>query len=169
MVRTFSWKGKKYYYLGILDGEPAYLEESKFDCEWYWSIGYIEGFTNKRHPERSADISYHTHFEYLMSRNRNQNWFDAFKSTFVSTPLTDQEIWMVVELMKSLYTARRYSDMLHLGGSNYTTNPAKEKIMGGTEYKRINEVVIPAMLSELYKILGGASDSKEVKRNGKAS
>ena len=166
MKRVITWHGKKYYYLGVMDGEPAYLQEATFDCGWYWGIGYVETFTNERQPERSRDISMHTHFDYLMDSQRNQfggtmNWWDAFKNVFRTTLLKDSEIWTVVEIMKSLYTARKYSDMIHRGGSNYTSNPVAETINNDTEYKRINEKVIPALLDALYKILDGTGIKEE--------
>ena len=83
------------------------------------------------------------------------NGYDAFKAFFKVTPFTDKEIWKIVELMQSFYTARRYSDMLAIGGAHYTANPASETIKSPEEYNRINNKVIPAIMTELYKILGG--------------
>ena len=166
MKRVITWHGKKYYYLGVMDGEPAYLQEAEFDCGWYWGIGYVETFTNKRQPERSNDISMHTHFDYLMNSQRNQsggtmNWWDAFKNVFSTTLLKDSEIWTVLEIMRSLYTARKYSDMLYRGGSYYASNPVAGTIQNIAEYGRINKVVIPALLENLYKILDGTSRKGE--------
>lgn len=146
--KTFTWHGKKYYLIGTKDGEDMYLEQARFDCGWYWGLGYIETFTNRRHPERSADISSHTHFDVLF--RKYSDFVDDLE-----TPFTKEEKWKIYEIMQSLYTARKYSDMLHCGGAHITTNPAKETIQDDAEYKRINEVMIPAMLEELYKIMEG--------------
>ena len=154
--RCFSWHGKKYYYIGQDEtGTAYYYEESCFDCSWYWGIGYIESFTNNRNPEISKDISCHTHFDSLMKEQNRKNLYhnDAFKAAFPINPFTDKEIWTILEIMNSLYTARRYSDMLHTKGSHITSNPCKNIIASETEYKRINEIVIPGLLNELYKIM----------------
>ena len=170
MTRVFNWHGKKYYLIGTdTNGDTCWLEESKFDCGWYWGIGYVEGFTNKNRPWLSRDISFHTHFDYLMNRNQNKSWFDTFKQTFVETPLTEREIWLFLELMMSLYTARKYSDMLWRGGSYYTKNLAQETIKNEEEYKRINEEVIPTLLRQVYRILDGTFAKEEAERNAKAS
>ena len=75
------------------------------------------------------------------------------KDFFKETPFTNDEIWEICELMKSFYIAREYSDMIYRGGAHYTSNPAKEIIKNETEYTRINKVVIPNIMTELYKIL----------------
>lgn len=153
---SFTWHGKKYYLLGEdVDGERYYLEEAHWDCGWYWGGGYIETFTNHKNPAMSKDISSHQHFDGLFLNNPRLNGFDAFKMLFKETPFTDKELWVILELMKSFYTARNYSDFLHIGGAHYTTNPCKGTIVNDEEYTRINASVIPALMEELYKILGG--------------
>lgn len=153
--RVFSWHGKTYYYLGKDESRTNYyLENAHFDCEWYWGIGYIESFTNNNRPELSKDIVTHEHFDSKIL-NGKSNGFDNFKQVFPVNPFSDNEIWKICELMKSAYTARHYSDMLHIGGAHYTSNPAKETIQNETEYNRINKSVIPAIMTELYKILKG--------------
>ena len=166
MKRVFEWHGKTYYYLGTAaDGTNYFYEKATFDCDWYWGIGYVESFSNNNYPWRSRDIDCHTHFDYMMDQRRNtcgghMNWFDGFKNIFHETLLTDSEIWRVCEIMKSLYTARAYSDMIYRGGSNYTGNPAREVIKNPAEYERINKVVIPALSEKLYSILDGTANQE---------
>lgn len=153
--QTIVWHGKKYFLLGQDEcGIKHFLEEATFDCGWYWGIGYVETFTNNRNPAQSKDISCHTHFDYLFFKRDNMNGWDAFRELLPHTPFSDQEIWKILELMRSAYIARHYSDMLHGGGANYTSNPAKGVIACEAEYKRINEDVIPAILAKLYEIIG---------------
>lgn len=147
--------GKDIYLLGIdTDGAKYWLESAKWDCGWYWGGGYVETYTNNSYPEKARDIKTHSHFDSLFF-NRNKNGFDAFKDFFNDTPFTDNEIWKICELLKSFYIAREYSDMLNRGGAHYTSNPAAEIIKSEKEYKRINEIVIPSLMNELYKILEG--------------
>lgn len=150
---SFSKFGHKYYLLGTdKEGIKYFLEEASWDCDWYWGGGYIETFTNNTNPVCSRDIDSHHHFN-LMFLTYNKNGFDMFKDFFKETPFTDNEIWKICELMKSFYVAREYSDMIYRGGAHYTSNPAKETIINKDEYTRINKVVIPTIMTELYKIL----------------
>lgn len=141
--------GKDVYLLGKgKDGEYYWLEQGTWDCEWYWGIGYVETYTNRLKPNLAKDIISHQHWEGLFPT------YDKFNEFFEETVLkNDKEKWQLLELMKAIYIARRYSDMLHIGGSHYTTNPNKEDIKNDEEYNRINKVVIPKMLENVYKIL----------------
>ena len=150
---SFNKFGHKYYLLGTdKEGIKYYLEEASWNCDWYWGGGYVKTFSNNRNPVCSRDIDSHHHFNYMFL-TYNKNGFDMFKDFFKETPFTDNEIWKICELMKSFYIAREYSDMIYRGGANYTQNPAKETIMNEVEYNRINKVVIPSIMDELYKIL----------------
>lgn len=155
MKKTESFAfGKKCYLLGADDdGVWYWLEESKFECGWYWGGGYVETYTNNKTPSMSKDIKSHMHFD-CMFFNNHKNAFHAFKEFFAETPLTDGDIWKLCELLKSFYVARAYSDMLHIGGAHYTSNPARETIKSDEEYERINKKLIPSIMEEVYRILG---------------
>ena len=146
--------GKDQYLLGKdSDGVCYWLEESKFDCGWYWGIGYVETFTNNKNPGKAKDINSHSHFDSMFFKQKNKNGYDAFKEFFEETVLTEKETWTLLELMKTLYTLREYSDTIHRGGAHYTNNPLSEKIKNQSEYDRINKELIPAVLQEVYNLL----------------
>lgn len=84
----------------------------------------------------------------------NTNGYDAFKKFFKETPVNNNELWKLVELMKSFYVTRNYSDFIHRGSAGYSSNPVKDSIKNEEEYNRINKTVIPNIISEVYKILG---------------
>lgn len=150
--------GKDCYLLGQDEnGKNYFLEGATWDCGWYWGGGYVETYTNNRNPEKARDIASHQHFDGLFF-NKKKNGFDNFKDFFKVTPFNDSEIWQICELMKSFYICREYSDTIYRGGAHYTTNKAAETIKNPAEYDRINKEVIPAIMSELYKILGGAEN-----------
>lgn len=129
------------------DGDYYWLEQGKWDCDWYWGVGYVETYTNKQNPSIAKDIESHQHFDSLFPT------YDAFNEFFEETVLNDKEVWKLLELMKSIYIARRYSDMLHIGGAHYSTNPNKEDIKNDNEYNRINKIVIPKLLESVYSLL----------------
>jgi hypothetical protein len=149
VIRKF---GKNYYLLGKrkIDGKKVWLEESSFDCGWYWGIGYVEVFTKKYY-----DIEEHTHFDSLFL---TKNIYDSFIEYFQDITIEKDEVWQLLELMKTAYIAREYSDMLNCCGSNITQNVCSSFIASDKEYKRINEVVIPEILKNIYKLLGGVEN-----------
>lgn len=140
--------GKDTYLLGKgKDGEYYWLEEGTWDCDWYWGIGYVETYTNKLNPSRAKDIRSHQHWDHLFPT------YNDFNDFFEETVVNDKEIRKLLGLMKAIYIARRYSDMLYSGGAHYTANPNKEDIHNEYEYNRINKVMIPKMLESVYEIL----------------
>ena len=69
--QTLTIFGKKNYLLGTdQNGRKLFLVAPSWDCGWYWGFGYIETYTNNRHPERSKDIASHNHFDSLFG-NKN--------------------------------------------------------------------------------------------------
>jgi len=134
------------------DGKKVWLEEGKFDCDWYWGFGYIEVY-NQNH----SDINEHTHFDSLFLE---KDLHDSFVKYFAKTTLDEKEIWTLLELMKSFYVAREYADMLYRGRCHISNNPCSEVIMNNEERTRINEVVIPEIMQAVYNML---SPEKEMK------
>lgn len=149
--------GKKCFLLGQdKDGINYFLEAATWDCEWYWSGGCVRTYTNNRNPIISKDIENHEYFDNLFF-NGGKNGYYSFKEFFPVSPFTDSEILKICELMGSFYIAQKYSTMIRRGGAHYTKNPAAEIIKSEDEYKRINNIVIPAIMESLYKILEEAS------------
>lgn len=145
--------GNTVYLLGKdSEGTQYYLEKPGFECGWYWGAGYVETYTNNEHPAMSRDIKSHQHFDILFFRGPSHG-FDNFKSFFMETPLSDKELWKLMEIMKSIYTIKEYGEFIYRGGANYTSNPCQNIIKDDTEYKRINGVVMPALIDALDKIL----------------
>ena len=139
---------KRGYVLGKKDGYYVYLAKESFDCNWYWGYGYVQTW---EHSRPTSDIHSHQHFDSLFLNNGA--FTKGFVEYFDDTPLIEKEIWTLLELMKSFYVARRYSDMLHSRGAHITTNPAKDVIGSQEEYDRINKVVIPRICEEVGKLL----------------
>ena len=151
--QTAAAFGKKVYLLGA-DAQGAYywLEQARFDCGWYWGLGYVETYTNNKRPSQARDIASHQHFDSLFLRGA-KNGFDMVKDMLVDRTTTEKELWLLLEYMQALYTARHYADMLHIGGAHYTTNPCAEDIKNDAEYTRINQTVIPMLLQRVYALL----------------
>ena len=141
--------GKWQFLLGTKDGESYWLEQASFDCDWYWAIGYVESYRGMGSSGKSWRE--HSHFDSMFLENNE--YVDGWKKFFEETPLTDDEIWQILELMKSAYTCRKYSHMMRRGGSGITSKVKVDLIKNDAEYGRLNNTVIPAIMNELYKIL----------------
>lgn len=143
--------GKKYYLLGIRkeDNKKVWLEEGQFDCNWYWGIGYIEVFN-----PTYTDIEEHNRFDNLFLKN---NIFDSFEDYFKETTINNNEIWQLLEFMKTIYQLRNMSDTIYLNGSYITKTNNEIEIFNEDIYKnmynKINNDDIPKLLKEVYKML----------------
>ncbi len=142
--------GDDYYLLGInQDDVKVWLKKPSWDCDWYWGLGYVQTFN-----ENYSDTDTHTHFNLLFF-NTNKNGYDAFREYFKEITLSNKELWILLECIKSLYTLREYSDFLHISGSHYTSNPCKELLKNEDEYNRINKILIPNLWKQVENILKG--------------
>ena len=146
--------GNQYYLLGADSGGIKYwLQSASWDCKWYWGLGYVETFRYNANPQVASDIDSHQHYDGLFLKYGLSPTPQEFRKVLPETPLSDDEIWRLNELMKTAYTARQYSDMLHIGGAHISTNPCRALIENEAEYKRINEKIIPGLMKEVYKLL----------------
>lgn len=145
-----KFDGKKLYLLGKdADGVRYYAQEAEWSCDWYWSFGWIEGFSGKTLSNKSFDS--HQHADNFLSE-----WFTEWngsKPKLVETTFTEKEGWTLSELFKSFYVLRDAAELLEKGSAHITENPAKLAIVSSEMPKRINEVMIPAVIAEVIKIL----------------
>jgi len=130
---------KKKTYLGNHDGEPIYLTAPSWDCGWYWGFGYL------------GNRNCHYHLDGL---SKDKNLYDAIKEHFGdSLVISDCDLWKFAELIGTFYALKQTAEVLGRGGSHYTTNPCSDLIKNPDEVARINNVVLPAIFDEIYKIL----------------
>ena len=154
--------GKDCYLLGADENGTYYwLEQGRFCCGWYWGLGYAETYTNNKNPSMARDINSHNHFDSMFF-NTDRCAYDVFKEFFVETTLSDREVWELLELMKSLYVLRDFSDLVHKGGANYTTNPCEKLLKNKFMYRVINKIYIPALLDKVYELLTPIAKNMEV-------
>lgn len=146
--------------LGQNGGENIYLSRPSWDCDWYWGFGYL------------GNKNCHYHVDGL---SKDKNLFDAFKKHFGNTLIVrDSELWTLCELFQTFYVLKETAEVLGRGGTHMTTNPCAKIITNKKEVERINEVVLPSIFEEIYKILIPAQDNDEkneaiVKLNNKGN
>lgn len=140
--------GSTYYLLGM-DGNKVkyYLEKGKFECDWYWSGGYIETFNRNK-----SDIDLHTHYDTGEVHGLRFSYYDDFNKIFKKCTLTDSEKWKFHELMRTFYAAKEAMEMSYRGGSHVTTNPLSDLIQNKAVYDHYNNL-IEKIHEELDKLL----------------
>jgi hypothetical protein len=158
--------GKDVYLLGKRkDGDFIWLQAASWDCEWYWGFGYIETYTNNKHPELSRDINSHSHWSGLVGK---QERYNTEKGCFqldndyihhlndnpdmVATVLTDTESWELADLMQSFYTLKETAELFHSGTSHLTSSVAV-KFTDKELETHINKELLPKIFDRVYQIL----------------
>lgn len=82
------------------------------------------------------------------------NLYDGFVKHFgTSLMIRLSDLWVIAELFETFYTLKETVEVLGRGGSHYTTNPISDLIKNTNEVERINNIVLPAIFEEIYKIL----------------
>lgn len=72
----------------------------------------------------------------------------------LKTPFNDDEKFIIKSLLEKYNTAREYADVLCFAKRKVFAEKLCKKIRDDRGLERINEVVIPAILEELYEVLG---------------
>lgn len=138
--------------MGKRDGLNIYLSPPSWDCGWYWGFGYlgnkdchyhVDGL--KKHQEYNKNTG---SFEYEFT-----NIFDGIKKHFGKTLCAelqdDKTLWKFCELMQTFYTLKETAEVFGRGGSYYTENPIKNKLIDKKKVKEINEIIMPALFDEI--------------------
>lgn len=143
----------EHYLLGADEyGIRYYMKKESWDCGWYWGFGYVRTFTNNKNPQLSKDIASHQHFDGMFF-NQNKCGYDAFKEFFVETPLTDDEIWELVDLMRTAYTLQESAELFGRGYSHYTSKAKLDVVVNEDYVENINHTMIPAVMDRVRDIL----------------
>ena len=144
----------EHVYLGKLYGKNVYLARPSWDCGWYWGFGYVQ---NKK---------LHTHLKTMCNvENHTVNLWDGLqhhiKGGKIERMHVQDKLWTFCEVVQTIYHLRETAEVLGRGDSNYTTNPCADLIKNPDEVKRINEVLIPKLIDEMYIALGVVEPMEE--------
>lgn len=150
--KTSKAFGKKVWLLGKdAEGTKYWLEEPSWDCGWYWGFGYIENYQNNREPEKARDISLHTHFDRLFL-NGPECSRDMFKKLLVETPLSDDEIWELVDYMRTFYTLKDTAELFKHGYSWQTSKAKIDQLQNEEQYDLVNKVWLPEVFKRIQNL-----------------
>lgn len=139
-------KGHLYFLLGKdADGCKYWLEQHQWECNWYWSFGHVQSFTQNCSPERARDIGTHTHFNRLFLNGEYIENYKVFFSGGVT--LEDEKIWKLMEAMKEFYLTNEYYELLYRKSAHITSLPdeVKRVISNHAEQIRLKDEVIPTI------------------------
>jgi len=140
--------------LGKVDGKNIFLSPPSWDCNWYWGFGYLGNRDCHYHIDGLKKIETYN-IEKSTWEYEFVNLFDGLKKHFGETFIVkeDGDIWTLAELFQTFYALKETAEVLGRGGSHYTNNPCKDLIINKYEVTRINNVVLPQVFEEIYKIL----------------
>lgn len=152
--RTEEAFGKEVYLLGKDEyGILYWLCEPSFDCNWYWGFGYISSYTDNDNPKWARDICTHQHFQMFLDGIHGNFYVDAWKYFFNESTLSDEEVWHLMELMKTAYALKEMAAIYHRGGSNISKPICKKLLINTDKEKEINEILLPKIFEEIKKLL----------------
>ena len=160
--------GKDIYLLGAdKEGVNYWLEAPKWDCGWYWGFGYVETYTNNKHPETSRDIEGHSHIDssFMGTQevyNHEKGCFvkgeyihNIFDSPTLETPtFTEKEGWQLSELFKEFYLLREFAEFSGktLPGCHITSSPVNHGDLTAW-CNKVNKEMIPLVTAKIIEIL----------------
>ena len=150
--KTSKAFGKKVWLLGKdKDGINYWLEEPSWDCGWYYGFGFVETYTHNTRPDLARDINSHQHFDSLFL-NGPKCSKDMFKGFFVETPLSDDEIWEVVDYMKTFYTLKSVAELFKHGYSWQTSKAKIDQLQSDEQNDLVNKVWLPEVFKRIEKL-----------------
>lgn len=156
--------GDKLYLLGIdHDGKYVWLPKHKWQCGWYYSMGYVEIYTNHKHPERAKDISSHSHLSYELKRASASSYVTpealvGENGFLAETTLDKDDLWKFQELLWSAYKLKEAAEIFSRGGAHITTNPCHDTLKDEEMYNTTNRM-IDEVLTELENLLDDGAEN----------
>jgi hypothetical protein len=143
-------KREKVLFGHTLDGVAIYLDLPKWDCNWYWGFGYLGN------RDRHYHLKTYQEEGGFCGKHRNISMFDAFKADYKLCPTLaeDNNLWKFCELVTTVYALLEVAEIFNRGGSHMTANPCRKLLKSPEQYQHINNVLLPALFTEIDKIFG---------------
>jgi hypothetical protein len=132
-----KWTERRYLGKRKEDGRMVYLAAPTWDCDWYWSFGYL--------------VATGEHFH--LRNYGNMDWKDCLERDYnLNVKLRGDNLWKFYELAKTAYKLKEVAEVLGRGGCNITDNPLAEVIKNKTEVDRINQIVLPQIFDAINEM-----------------
>ena len=146
--------GHLYFLLGKdANGCKYWLEQHQWECDWYWSFGYVQSFTQ--------NIETHTHFNNLFLNGEYIENYKVFFSGGVT--LEDKDIWKLIEAMKEFYIVKEYYELLYRKSAHIASlsEEVKRVVSNQNERVRLEKEVIPALCKYAEGLLDPMNKKEE--------
>ena len=136
--------GKDKVFLGVdrKTAEFIYITKPTWDCEWYWSFGYL------------GNVHCHYHLDDYQ-KGRNINMYDALLTDYDLVDRIRENLWTFCELALTIYTLKETAEVLRRGGSHCSTNPCKMDILDVEYTNKLNNVVLPKVMQTFWDLVEG--------------
>ena len=132
-----KWTERRYLGKRKEDGRMIYIAPPTWDCNWYWSFGYLKA----------------TGEHFHLRNYGNLNWKDALERDYtLNVKLRGDNLWKFYELAKTAYGLKDAAEILGRGGCNVTDNPLTEVIKNKAEVDRINQIVLPQIFDAINEM-----------------
>lgn len=136
--------------MGTALEQEIYLLRPSWECGWYWGFGYLRG----------RDVHYHLdRLDAVDKRLTHINIYNQVTQHFsgdgaIANMREAKTLWRFCEVVKTIYALKEAAAVLGRGGSHIAQNPLMELIQNFDEVDRINEVLIPRLIDEMYVAMG---------------
>jgi hypothetical protein len=130
------------YFFGTRKSDKAriYLSAPSWNCDWYWSFGYLGNSNEHYHLSSYAN-------------GRNINLYDALVKDYdLNLCLADHNLWLFCELARTAYSLKESAEVFGRGGSHYCQNPCAELIKDEGLVAKINGILLPAIFEKIEQI-----------------
>ena len=132
-----KWTERRYLGKRKEDGKRVYIAAPTWDCNWYWSFGYLQATGEHFHLRNYGNIS----------------WRDALERDYIlNVKLRGDSLWKFYELAKTAYKLKEAAEILGFGCSHVTDNPLAEVIKNKAEVDRINQIVLPQIFDAINEL-----------------
>lgn len=124
--------------LGRIDNEPIYLYKHRWDCGWYWGMGYI------------GNRNLHYHIESLITGE-----YEVDK-IFQETKLTQTQWWIIRDLFIQAYTLKKAAEVYRYGGHQTSLVGITDKIKNSDKVDILNND-LEIILDTIWEYLSNAN------------
>jgi hypothetical protein len=154
IIRTIEGKGRIFFGVNKETKERIYLSKPTFDCSWYWSFGYLGNKGCHYHLS-----SYGTKEQFLKLENgeykritedRNKNMYDCLNEDYDLNPIIKDNLWSFCEQVSTIYSLKEAYEVLHRGGSHFTTHPMQKKVKKTGTANMLNDRLLPELMKNLW-------------------
>jgi hypothetical protein len=158
-------KDKVFFGKRLEDGAAIYISKPTFDCNHYWSFGYLGNKNEHYHLsgyQNQNVVAYDKEGKFKsFVEKRNINMVDALEKDYDLDTHIKENIWEFCELALSIETLKKSAALFQTGGSNLTSNPIRETLKVKSQVDLINKDLLPKQLQAFWDIATNNLDLKQ--------